>query len=260
MCSKASAWMTFSRSCSALLLCLGVMAAAQARPQVLSLNLCYDDLLIAQVPQQISALTRYSEDTRFARHQGDIETILQLSPDVVLANAYNDPLLVRALRAQGATVRILPEPQSLAEVAVFWQAFGEAVQKDMSAQAQQLEASLQPLPALQGKRVLGLQPNHYSFGNATLWHELLTRLGAENLAARQGTGLVTVLPEQVLRWQPDIVFVQVSDHFALAHRNQLHGALAPLLDERAVELPGDLSSCLAQQLPAFVQTLQEALE
>ncbi|MGX5913557.1 ABC transporter substrate-binding protein [Aliidiomarina sp. Khilg15.8] len=251
--------MTFSRSCSALLLCLGLAASVQARPQVLSLNLCYDDLLIAQVPDQISALTRYSDDSRFTRHQGTIESILQLAPDVVLANAYNDPLLVKALRAQGVQVRILPEPQSLAEVNAFWQEFAQAVDIDATAVEADIQASLQPLPALRGKRVLGLQANHYSFGENTLWHELLIRLGAENLAARQGSGLVTVLPEQVLRWQPDIIFVQVSNHFALAHRNQLHGALAPLLEERAVALPGDLTSCLAQQLPAFVDALQEAL-
>jgi ABC-type Fe3+-hydroxamate transport system substrate-binding protein len=251
--------MTFSRSCSALLLALVVITSAQARPQVLPLNLCYDDLLIEHAPAQITALTRYSDDTRFARHDSQLESILQLAPDMVIANAYNDPLLIQALRAQGQAVIILPEPQSLGEVATFWQALGEALDRDFSSVQSQLDARLQPLPALKGKQVLGLQANHYSFGSGTLWHELLTRLGAENLAARQGSGLVTVLPEQVVRWQPDIIFVQVSDHFALAHRNQLHGALAPLLSARAVELPGDLTSCLAQQLPAFIDALEEAL-
>lgn len=251
--------MIFSRSCSALLLSLCVMASAQARPQVLSLNLCYDDLLIAHVPDQIAALTRYSDDKRFARHNSQLESIVQLAPDVVIANAYNDPILIKALRAQGVRVEILPEPQSISKVKAFWQALGEAVEHDFSTVQRGITKRLQPLPALDGKRVLGLQPNHYSFGADTLWHELLTRLGAENLAARQGSGLVTVLPEQVLRWQPDFIFVQVSDHFALAHRNQLHGALAPMLDERAVELPGDLTSCMAQQLPAFLDTIEETL-
>lgn len=257
--SKPSGWMIFSRSCSALLLSLCVVAGAQARPQVLSLNLCYDDLLITHVPDQISALTRYSDDERFARHTSQVESIVQLAPDVVIANAYNDPLLIKALRAQGIRVELLPEPQSLSEVHAFWHALGEAVEHDFSAVQRSIKQRLQPLPALEGKRVLGLQPNHYSFGADTLWHELLSQLGAENLAARQGSGLVTVLPEQVLRWQPDVIFVQVSDHFALAHRNQLHGALATLLHERAVELPGDLTSCMAQQLPAFLDTIEETL-
>lgn len=268
MSNRRNVWMTCwpnsKQSLAAVLLWLAT-ACAQATelPSVLSLNLCYDILLTELAPpEQSLVLTHYHGDQGYPTHRAQLEDILQRAPEVVLANAFNDPLLVQALRQHGIKVVILPEANSVAEVKTFWQAFGQATGLSASLEDKQQELAdlLQPAPGFNHKKVLALQANHYSFGSGTLLHEVLTSLGAENLAARQGQGLVTVLPEQILAWQPDLIVLTRDSarpqHFAMAHRNILHGSLQPLLEERALYIEQQLSGCMGQQLVAFVKALR----
>lgn len=242
-------------------------ASAGESPSVLSLNLCYDRLLmkLAPLPQSV-VLTHYHTGQGYPTHQAQLEDILQRAPDVVLANAFNDPLLIRALRQHDIEVAILPEANSVTEVKAFWQAFGEATGLSAGAEQKQqaLDSLLQPVAGFKNKKILAIQANHYSFGSGTLLHEVLTSLGAENLAARQGPGLVTVLPEQILAWQPDIIILTTDSarpaHFAMAHRNILHSSLQPLLEERALYIDQQLSGCMGQQLGDYIKVLQEAVK
>ena len=211
--------------------------------RISSLNQCYDALF-----QQHARSGLQVQPT--AEHGGRIERILRFQPDLVLANRFNNPLLVNALQAQEQRVEILPEPASLGEVDDFFQQLGQLTGIPFPMNRDQL-------PQLfAAQRVLMLQANHYSFGADTLWNELVEALGGHNVAP--GSGLVTVLPEQVLRLDPDLIVVLGHADFALAARNLLHGALAPLLNERAVAVDADLVGCMAQRVDALIENLAAA--
>lgn len=212
---------------------------------ITSLNQCYDTLF-DQASARAGAELMLQPTTV---HGGRIENILRFKPDLVLANRFNDPLLINALRAQSVRVETLPEPDSLAEVSGLLQQLEQLTGSHLSFNADQL-------PQLfAGQRVLMLQANHYSLAADTLWDELVTALGGTNVAP--GTGLVTVLPEQVLRLDPDLIVVLRHSGFALAARNLLHGALSPLLSTRAIEVDADLVGCMAQRLDALILHLSE---
>lgn len=252
------------------LLCLFGLASASAfvvpPVKISSLNQCYDRLpLHAEV-----------QTTRM--HGGRLEAILQFDPDLVLANRFNSPLLIARLRERDVEVLVLPEPESLAEVAEFYARLGVAGVgvsgggasdaasgaigvgsasdlEDAGSGAGGVSEALWP-QVWQGQRVLMLQANHYSFGQGTLWDELVSALGGQNIAP--GSGLVSVLPEQVLALDPDVIVSVQGDEFALASRNSLHGALAPLLENRGVVVSPQWMGCMAQQLDALVDVLVEA--
>lgn len=215
--------------------------------RITSLNQCYDTLFAGAPERGVARIALQST----AMHGGRIERILRFAPDLVLANRFNDPMLVSALRAQGVGVEVLPEPESLAGVVDFYAQLAAASKVGF-----EFELSDLP-PLLAGQRVLMLQANHYSFGADTLWDELVTALGGENVAP--GSGLVTVLPEQVLRLDPDMIVVLRAGDFALASRNVLHGALEPLLTHRAIEVDADLVGCMAQRIDDLVNAIAQAL-
>lgn len=146
---------------------------------------------------------------------------------------------------------MLAEPDSLAEVADFFQQLGQLTGVPRAINTHQLPQ------IFAGQRVLMLQANHYSFGADTLWNELVEALGGVNAAP--GRGLVTVLPEQVLRLDPDLMVVLEHGSFALAARNLLHGALGPLLNERALVVDAALVGCMAQRLDALIAVLVDEL-
>ena len=235
---------------------MGSSAAANG-PKITSLNQCYDAL-----PFQGQVQATYD-------HGGRLESILQFAPDVVFANRFNSPLLIARLRERGLHVVILPEPQSLAEVAQLFDELSAYLPESYLGAANGNEPGATSKAGVgsavaygadwpqiwQGKRVLMLQANHYSFGAETLWDEVVTALGGVNIAP--GGGLVSVLPEQVLALNPDVIVTIEGGDFALASRNSLHGALASLLDSRGVSIPSALNGCMAQQLGSLLEALDQ---
>lgn len=287
--------MTFWRSCSARLVFVGPLAgalmpigplalavalalllalaplAAQSVPadgvdqstlsRITSLNQCFDTLP-SSLPLSVHAEVQTTD-----MHGGRLEAILQFNPDLVLANPYNSPLLIARLRERGFEVLMLPEPESLAEVAEFYAlidagltvagglasgALGSGALNSQGPAGDEVWSQAWP-QVWRGQRVLMLQANHYSFGQKTLWDDVVTALGGENIAP--GYGLVSVLPEQVLALDPDVIVSVQGDEFALAARNSLHRALAPLLESRGIVVAPQWMGCMAQQLDALVDEL-----
>ncbi|TRW50148.1 hypothetical protein FM042_04755 [Aliidiomarina halalkaliphila] len=105
--------------------------------------------------------------------------------------------------------------------------------------------------------------NQWSFGTDTLWHDVTEHLGWTNLAAQQGSGLVSVSLEHLLLWQPDIVVMEVAEQSSpdLAHVNLRHPSFQRYIAHeqvQVVQLPRALSGCMAQQLPDVLNRLREA--
>lgn len=220
--------------------------------RVVSLNQCLDVMLAPLHADNTIALLRADQ------HHGALEPIVRWQPDLVLANDFANPMLLRALRQaaleQAFRVEVLTEPRSWPQVQQFYRQTSVHLGIPLSQLPEPYRIASKPLPQLfNGERVLLLQANHYSFAQETLWHDLIEGTGAVNVAP--GRGLVTVLPEQILRLNPDYLVVIAPQGFALANRNMLHRALAPLLAKPRVSLEPDVFGCMAQQIPAVLDAL-----
>jgi len=145
----------------------------------------------------------------------DVETIIRLNPDFVLAADRSRPDLVQALRQAGINVfRLFTLATRLDEVAENITVTGYILGRDQAAAQKRaaFEAELAgiveqcraPHPAA---RVFGVSMIGYSFGDATLFHDQARLVGAINVGAENGLhSYQKVGSETVLRWNPDWVF------------------------------------------------------
>ncbi len=103
------------------------MPGPAAAAQVVSLNLCTDELLLALAPESITALSPLARDPSLSVFAAaaagrpwvrpDAEAVLRLHPDLVLAGAYGAQAVLGTLRGQGVRVVQLAEPTDFEGVA-----------------------------------------------------------------------------------------------------------------------------------------------
>ncbi|WP_194755268.1 ABC transporter substrate-binding protein [Aliidiomarina indica] len=241
--------------------------------RVVSLNYCLDEQLQPYAEQGI--ITLYPS----RQHGARFEAILEFGPDLVLANTFTAHYRLRALEQANLNVVVLDEPASVAQAVGVARTLHELVTDGHSKGNGLLNQSLADAllggiePASTGHahtvpssapRVLYYLANQWSFGTDTLWHDVATHLGWQNLAAQQGRGLVSVSLEHLLLWQPDIVVVERAEQASpdLAHINLRHPSFQRYIasdDVKVIQLPRDLSGCMAQQLPQVLAVLGEAV-
>jgi iron complex transport system substrate-binding protein len=95
--------------------------------KVLSLDLCTDWILAKHAsPSQVLALSplmkQYPVDwvgQEWPTHNGSLEQILELKPDLVLTGEFNALMLRRRLQELGVHVEILPLPKTLSQVSEY---------------------------------------------------------------------------------------------------------------------------------------------
>lgn len=145
----------------------------------------------------------------------DVETIIRLNPDLVLAADRSRPDLVQALRQAGINVFLLfTLATRLDEVAENITVTGYLLGRDEAAEQKRAafeaeragiaEQCRAPHPRA---RVFGVSMIGYSFGDATLFHDQARLVGAINVGAENGLHTYQkVGSETVLRWNPDWVF------------------------------------------------------
>lgn len=302
---------------------LPAAANAASEPlRVASMNYCIDFVL---------ERWRQHEDANFTlfpagEHQGRIEQMLQIQPDIIIAGQFNSPITLNNFRNHGLPVTVLAEPSSFAGSATFFRELATALGQpalahgDLTALGGERLGSvsavsdtitygteLQPKPHARigvgpektgsdtaltdpilsvpeggGRSALALQANRWSFGGNNLLNELLEYLGLENLAARNGDGLVRINLEDVIAWQPQVllldgkVTMQDAKHerttataenipttFALAHLNLMHKSLRNYQqrsDVLTIYLPRELSGCMGQRLPEAITILRYQLQ
>jgi iron complex transport system substrate-binding protein len=147
---------------------------------------------------------------------GNIEVILRLKPDLVLAADRTRAELVQALQAAGVPVfRLFTLVTKLDQVAGNVTTVGYLTGRD--AQAREVrELFERDIAAIRkrcensprrGARVLGLSMPSRTYGEQTLFHDVLQLTGAVNVAAQNGARTYDKISnETLLRWNPDWVF------------------------------------------------------
>jgi len=144
----------------------------------------------------------------------NIEKILSLEPDLVLAHASVNDNAVQPLRDVGLSVLVLPEAQSFdgtyAVLRMLGQALGaqeqaEEVIQQMEAKKADIVAKVADIPETEKVRVwVEVSPDLYTAGSGTFIDDLIRLAGGINVAA-EVEGWAQLSEEQVIAAQPDVI-------------------------------------------------------
>lgn len=207
---------------------LPALAAAAAPQRIVSLDLCMDWALAHHAePARVAALSpmlrRYPVDwigNDWPDHDGSLEQIVQLQPDLVLAGQYSALMLRERLRSLGYRVEVLPLPASLEQVVDYERRLLELMGED-PALAQPVPP--QRSPQAKAKRLLLLGSNGIGTGRDTFEHQIIEQAGWRNYL--QVSGHVALDLEQIAADPPDAILFAAAEHQALANRFAEHPVL-----------------------------------
>ena len=177
--------------------------AEAALPNVVSINLCADQLLLELAdPSQIRSLSRLATEPSASHHvaraaglptnDGSAEPVLAMAPDVVIVGEYSDRYTVRLLEARGLRLRTLPLADSVRATLDNLLRVGDWIGRPAEARARvaELEARLEAIeldaardaPDATPLAAAVYDPNGYTVGPASLRGEMLARAGFVNIA------------------------------------------------------------------------------
>ena len=211
--------------------CLPLLVAAEPAQRIVSLDLCTDWMLARYAqPSQVLALSplhrHYPVDwvaPDWPVHDGSLEQILELKPDLVITGQYNALLLRRRLSELGLRIEILALPQNLKEVDRYQQQFlGLLGQPYKPMQHESSESGSDNAP-----RLLLLGANGVATGLNTFENDVLQQAGWKNYLTAQG--YVRLDLEQVINDPPDAILWSSAQHAALANRFAEHPVLKKLI-------------------------------
>jgi len=209
-------------------LLLPLLSFAAAPSKILSLDLCSDWLLAKYADRsQVVALSPLLKQYPVAwigddwpSHNGSLEQILKLKPDLVLSGEYNALLLRQRLISLGIRVEVLALPQTLPQVVEYEQRFLSLVGLPSTLASKPIPASKSPIKP---SRLLLLGANGIGTGHQTFEHDVIERAGWGNYL--ETDGYATLDLEQLVTDPPDAVMWSAPKSPALANQFAKHPAL-----------------------------------
>jgi len=228
---------------------------------IVSLDLCTDWMLLTYAdPSQVRAysplLYRYRADwvpAGLPVHDGSLENILQLEPELMISGEYNAILLRKRLQQLGRPVEVLSLPTTLDGIREYQAAFVELIDASGDAVATDWERSYPP----RQQTLLLLGANGIGTGTNTLEDDLLRRAGWENYI--EASGYVSLQMERIVANPPDAIYSSAPLSNSLANLFMRHPAilsLTPTDETRRGEhwrwqCPGPWSHELIKELSAW---------
>lgn len=207
---------------------LPLAGMAEPARRIVSLDLCTDWMLARYAdPARVAALSPLQRqypapgmDVRWPAHDGTLERILQLKPDLVVTGEYNALLLRARLQTLGVKVEILPLPKSLKDVT----AYEKHLLALLDIPADRASPPVPPSDhAGPRKRLLLLGPNGIGTGRGTFENDILEHAGWANYL--RGEGYVRLDLESIVADPPDAILASTSTSRALANRFAQHPVL-----------------------------------
>jgi len=216
------------------LMCFSSLLSASTYKRIVSLDICSDWMLVRYADRSnISALSPLLDNYQvdwvqgdWPTHDGSLEKILELAPDLVVTGEYNAIVLRKRLRELGIKVEVLPLPNSLSSLREYMQQFLNIIGSTVD--IPKWPNSIKPDD--DAPRLLLLGANAIGTGTGTLEHEVLQRAGWRNYISSTGYGKLDL--EQVILDPPDAVLWSVPTSRALANMFIEHPALKQVMENK----------------------------
>ena len=246
----------------ALLLLLPIPGMASKPARIISLDLCTDWMLLKYAEQSsVLALSplvkRFPADwikSDITSHDGSLEQILTLEPDLVLVGEFNASLLRQRLDKLGVNVVSLSLPKTLQQVHEYEQNFlemlGESRDRATTAFIKRNSEGV-------GPRLLLLGANGGGTGHDTLEHEMIELAGWQNYVTEPGYTRLEL--EKLVVDPPDAIMWSAPASKALANNFMQHPALKHAIPaERWLETDYGNWQCQGPWTWEQVKQLQQA--
>lgn len=224
--------------------CYPVIAQENYR-RIVSAGLCADGWLLELADKNIIAgVTRGASSEKISAyvpeakdiptHNGTIEQIMALKPDMVLVDIYTRPNVRPLLERFGIIVKNIPLSNKMSDWKMILQKAGQAL--DKQDKASRLKEKLLPVwqnltPTEQFRHSLTaviFRPSGYSPGMNTLMGDVLETIGVQNLATHLKMKNTPILPiETLLYHKADILIrdIAVKERHSLSDMVLFHPAL-----------------------------------
>ena len=214
----------------ALITLVPVSLSAQASQTILSLDLCTDWMLLKYAspshkiiysPLLYQSPPHWVPDQKKV-HDGSLENILQIDPDLILSGEFNALTLRKRLKQLGQNIISLTMPESVEGIKTYSDQFASFVNVNPSLHQ---DLKLKNYPP-QNKHMLLVGSNGIGTGRATLEHDILKKAGYNNYLNHDGFSALNL--EQLMNYPPDIMLEtsQYSDTPSLANLFSNHKALS----------------------------------
>jgi len=216
------------RFCGLILMFFSTLLPASNYNRIVSLDICTDWMLTRYADRSdIVALSPLLYDypeqlgqLDWPTHDGTLEQILELAPDLVITGEYNAIILRKRLEELGIRVEVLSLPRSLVSLRDYIQRFLNIIgNKDIKVPSLPGPGKV----AVDAPRLLLLGANGIGTGTTTLEHEILQQAGWRNYITRSGYGNVDM--ELLVSDPPDAILWSAPASRALANMFFEHPAL-----------------------------------
>ena len=200
----------------------------QPPQRIVSSVLAADEILLELVaPARLAAVTLFVDNPAYSgsvgrapanvpRISGNLETVISLTPDLVILAPYNRAETVTQLASLAIPLVRIDRFASLADVAANIRLLGratgtdegaESLVRDLDRRIERVEAHVRNFPR---PRVLFWQPGGYTVGPATITDEIIERAGGHNVARdARFEGNAVISSEAVLGLHPDVIVLSV---------------------------------------------------
>jgi iron complex transport system substrate-binding protein len=225
---------------------------------IVSLDLCTDWMLLKLAdPSQVRAysplLYKYHADwvpLGLPVHDGSLEHILQLEPELLISGEYNAILLRKRLQQLGRDVEVLPLPTTLDSIREYQAEFLRLINASEGSAAVDWDRTY---PS-RHQSLLLLGANGIGTGTNTLENDLLRKAGWVNYI--DADGYVSLQMEQIVANPPDAIYSSAPLSNSLANLFIRHPAIQSLMSANETpraenwrwQCPGPWSLDLIQEL------------
>jgi len=171
-----------------------LVSPAPAASQIVSLNLCTDQYLLALAPERAAAVTFLARDPSLSvmsttaaqvpTVRADAEAVLALRPTLVLAAPWGARPTLDALARRGIRVERLDPPADFQAIRTATTRMGALLGAEPRAKAllAEMDATLAAIPPIPPRLAIALEPRGLTAGPGSLRDAVLRQAGLRNAA------------------------------------------------------------------------------